>query len=196
MDSSTLTFLLTLLFGFIFIKWTFQSEQHPSTQNLSSNSTTSTANLSRRTNNGATNRRRFKRRVTDDMIEVVLSLAPALHKEQIRYNLEETGSVEETVERFLRGDEFPFPPNYTPTQTMAATGNDTNNENSNDPRKKSNIKPDNLIEKFNVDLDYDFAGKDFNELDISDRKKYLVWKARKAMENVLENDKEMSDLLN
>lgn len=53
-----------------------------------------------------------KREVTIDMIEVIQTLAPSLDPKQIKYDLEKTGSIEKTVENFLRGDEFPFPPSH------------------------------------------------------------------------------------
>ncbi|KAL3235290.1 Coupling of ubiquitin conjugation to ER degradation protein 1 [Nakaseomyces bracarensis] len=55
-------------------------------------------------------RKRRKRRVTEGMIEIVATLAPHLHHDQIKYDLEKTGSVEATVERLLKGEEFEFPP--------------------------------------------------------------------------------------
>lgn len=57
-----------------------------------------------------TPKKRRKRRVTEGMIEIVSTLAPHLHHDQIKYDLEKTGSVEITVERLLKGEEFEFPP--------------------------------------------------------------------------------------
>lgn len=54
--------------------------------------------------------RRFKREVTVDMIEIVQTLAPTLDVKQIEYSLRNTGSIEATVDDFLSGKEFPFPP--------------------------------------------------------------------------------------
>lgn len=55
--------------------------------------------------------RRIKREVTMDMIEIVQTLAPTLDVKQIEYSLRNTGSIEATVDDFLSGKEFPFPPN-------------------------------------------------------------------------------------
>ncbi|CCK71388.1 Cue4p KNAG_0G03300 [Huiozyma naganishii CBS 8797] len=48
-----------------------------------------------------------KREVTQDMIEVVQTLAPNLDVEQIRASLQKTGSIEKTVTYYLAGEEFP-----------------------------------------------------------------------------------------
>ncbi|KAK5780203.1 Cue4p PWA37_001406 [Arxiozyma heterogenica] len=54
--------------------------------------------------------KRVKREVTVDMIEIVQTLAPTLDVKQIEYSLRNTGSIEATVDDFLTGKEFPFPP--------------------------------------------------------------------------------------
>lgn len=46
------------------------------------------------------------------MVEVVQTLAPGMTEAQIRYDLERTGSVETTVERYLSMGSLPFPPGY------------------------------------------------------------------------------------
>ncbi|SJM88418.1 related to Coupling of ubiquitin conjugation to ER degradation protein 1 [Zygosaccharomyces bailii] len=185
MDQSTLTFLVTIIVGFVLLKWFTQSDQHPSAQALAGQQTTN--NVNRQSQQISSTRQRTARRrraVTPDMIEVVHSLAPHLHEEQIRYSLQQTGSVEESVERFLRGDEFPFPPGYR----APAAGTQQQQAGPIDPRKKNNIKPDNLLKKFNVDPNEDLSGQDPQEMDLEQRKKLLVWQARKNMEKRLEKD--------
>ncbi|AQZ10398.1 CUE1 (YMR264W) and CUE4 (YML101C) [Zygosaccharomyces parabailii] len=185
MDQSTLTFLVTIIVGFVLLKWFTQSDQHPSAQALAGQQTTN--NVNRQSQQISSTRQRTARRrraVTPDMIEVVHSLAPHLHEEQIRYSLQQTGSVEESVERFLRGDEFPFPPGYR----APAAGTQQQQAGPIDPRKKNNIKPDNLLKKFNVDPNEDLSGQDPQEMDLEQRKKLLVWQARKKMEKRLEKD--------
>lgn len=201
MDQSTLTFLITILIGFVLVKWFAQSDQHPSAQQLSTDRNNQGASSSNQQSVSATRQtasRRVRRAVTPDMIEVVQSLAPHLHVEQIRYNLEQTGSVEETVERFLRGDDFPYPPGYRASRTNRSSAAGTTPEHS-DPRKKDNIKPDNLLSKFKVDsnedLKQDLSEKEFKDLDIDERKKYMVWQARKNMEKRLETDESLKALL-
>ncbi|GCE98526.1 coupling of ubiquitin conjugation to ER degradation [Zygosaccharomyces mellis] len=198
MDQSTLTFLVTIIIGFVLVKWFTQTDQHPSAQaltgNQASNGGSSSANNRGSQQSGSTRQRstRWRRAVTPDMIEVVQSLAPHLHEEQIRYSLQQTGSVEETVERFLRGDDFPFPPGF---RAPAATTQQEESNDSRDPRKRDNIKPDNLLSKFKIDLNDDMSGKDFQELDLEERKRFLVWQARKNMEKRLETDTVLQSLV-
>ncbi|AQZ14325.1 CUE1 (YMR264W) and CUE4 (YML101C) [Zygosaccharomyces parabailii] len=192
MDQSTLTFLVTIIVGFVLLKWFTQSDQHPSAQALAGQQTTN--NVNRQSQQISSTRQRTTRRrraVTPDMIEVVHSLAPHLHEEQIRYSLQQTGSVEESVERFLRGDEFPFPPGYR----APAASTHQQHAGPIDPRKKNNIKPDNLLKKFNVDPNEDLSGQDPQEMDLEQRKKLLVWQARKNMEKRLEKDKTLRALV-
>lgn len=196
MDSSTTTFLILLVVSFFVIKWFSQGAEHPSTQQLNSEIASEGQSQSTGTRQRQPANRRYKRRVTDDMIEVVQSLAPSLQVEQIRYSLEETGSVEDTVESFLRGDEFPFPPGYTaPSQINLGARNGTPSTDANDPRKQSNIKPDNLLSKYDVDINANYDDVDIKDLDTNERKKVLIWKSRKAMESKLKNDEELVSLL-
>lgn len=199
MDQSTVTFLITIVIGFVLLRWFTQLDQHPSAQQLAGENRAGERNGARGQQIGDSPRQRtarqVRRNVTPDMIQVVQSLAPHLHVEQIRYNLEQTGSVEETVERFLRGDSFPYPPGYRASPTNRASPAATQQEHG-DPRKKNNIRPDNLLEKFNVDSNDDLSAEDFKELDVEGRKKFMVWQARKNMEKRLENDESLKSLLN
>ncbi|QLL34708.1 hypothetical protein HG536_0H00830 [Torulaspora globosa] len=199
MDKSTVTFLVTIIIGFILLKWFTQAEQHPSARQLAGEETGQTrgANAGHQQATESSRQfatRRVRRAVTPDMIEVVQSLAPHLHVEQIRYSLEQTGSVEETVERFLRGDDFPYPPGYRATPANRASPRGTVDHG--DPRKKDNIRPDNLLEKFNVDLSEDLSGQDVKDMDIEARKKFMVWQARRNLEKRLETDESLRSLVN
>lgn len=53
--------------------------------------------------------KKIKRVVNDDMVEIVYTLAPNLTESQIRFDLQKTGSVEETINRYMKGEEFPEP---------------------------------------------------------------------------------------
>ncbi|CCH59149.1 hypothetical protein TBLA_0B03070 [Henningerozyma blattae CBS 6284] len=66
----------------------------------------------------------FKRKVTQDMIEVVQTLAPSLSVAQIRYSLKQTGSVETTVEDFLSGKEM-----FDPTKDKKVEKKDLQEKN-------------------------------------------------------------------
>lgn len=193
MDSYTITFLVIILTSFVLAKWFLQSESHPSAQRAASNASSgTTARPSRRADAA---RRRPKREVTEDMIEVVQSLAPTLHREQIKYSLEQTGSVEETVEKFLRGDDIPFPPGFVPETPSVAMQQNSGSQESSDPRKRSNIRPDNLLTKYKIDIDEDMSDVDFSSLNIEERKTFLVWQARKDMAKTLEQDEDLAALL-
>ncbi|KAH3903602.1 Cue1p SCDLUD_001246 [Saccharomycodes ludwigii] len=201
MDQSTTIFVICIIIGFFMIKWFFKGEAHPSlsstqsarTTNFASNGTTSGNTGSSTNNNNVRNRRRPRRVVTQDMIEVVQSLAPYLTVDQIQYDLEKTGSVEATVDNVLRDGSLPFPPGYqAPAPTSpTSTQNNSNNVNVNgsstiiDPKKISNIKSDNLLTKYNVDPNEDLSSWNCKELSIEDKKKYMVWKARKNLEKEL-----------
>ncbi|KOG97592.1 Cue1p [Saccharomyces eubayanus] len=203
MENSKLLITLVLVFGGIFLRKFFQSNQHPSAQRLSSTGvnahgrtqgpTHGALRRAGRTNGGHP--------VTTQMVETVQNLAPNLHPEQIRYSLENTGSVEETVEKYLHGDEFSFPPGFEPSRApMGAAGGNNNNGTGggefNDPRKKNMICAENLLDKFHVDPNEDMSQVSFKDLDIEERKKLLVWQARKNMETKLQNDKDLQSLLN
>lgn len=177
------------------LKWFVQSESHPSAQHA--DPIRSSATTTARAQSNAP-RRRARRRVTDDMIEVVQSLAPYLHREQIRYSLEQTGSVEATVEIFLRGEELPFPPGFShesSSEAQSSTHTSERTPEATDPKKKSNIKPDNLLSKYHVDINDDFTGTAYLDLSLEERKKFLVWQARKKMEEKLAKDEDLAHLL-
>ncbi|BAP70074.1 coupling of ubiquitin conjugation to ER degradation protein 1 [Kluyveromyces marxianus] len=197
-DQGTTLFFVLVITGYIALKWFMSNnEQHPSVQANGASSASSTNGASNGSSgNGSSGRRtprprRIRRPVNQDMIEVVQSLAPHLHPEQIRYDLEQTGSVEATVERFLSGREMPFPPDY---QAEASTTNGTTSS-STDPRKRSNIKPDNLLQKYDVDPEEDMSGVDASELSINERKRLMVWKARKNMEKEVKKSEYLQKLL-
>ncbi|KAL3241253.1 Cue1p [Nakaseomyces bracarensis] len=198
MEQNTVIALVTVCIGIFIAKWFASPKEHPSARGLTNTQLSSSGNANsnaRAAHSPTTARRTSRRPVTQAMIDTVRNVAPSLHIEQIRYDLESTGSVETTVERFLNGQTFPFPPDYVPeSENTSSSQNHTMAEPS-DFRKRSNIKPDNLISKFNVDLDQDMSNLDFKSLDIEERKKLLVWEARKNMEKRLETDEEMASLI-
>ena len=53
--------------------------------------------------------RTARRKITVDMIEIVQTMAPDLHPDQIRLSLEATGTIEGTVDAYLSGEQFLFP---------------------------------------------------------------------------------------
>ncbi|KAK9248805.1 hypothetical protein V1506DRAFT_503241 [Lipomyces tetrasporus] len=109
-DSATTTFIACIVIGFLLIRWFVI----PSTSSPSSSVSTGTGTLSSQATTGASTTYRRRRLVTPGMIEVVQSIAPTLTMEQIRYDLERTGSVELTIDRILADGGLPFPPNTQP----------------------------------------------------------------------------------
>lgn len=204
-DQSTVLFAFCIIAGFFAMKWFISTEQHPSVQTANGNESQESSGVgsgSAHTNGRAT--RRVRRRVNSDMIEVVQSLAPHLHPAQIRYDLEQTGSVETTVERYLSGQELPFPPDYVEENNNNGSSNEeqhdgfngTRTTSSMDPRKVSKIVPDNLLRKYNVDPAEDLNGQDVSKLSIDERKRLMIWQARKKMEMEMEHNEYLQSLLN
>ncbi|KAK9369191.1 hypothetical protein V1509DRAFT_609181 [Lipomyces kononenkoae] len=109
-DSTTTTFIACIVIGFLLIRWFVI----PSASPPSSSSTTGTPTSSSQTATEVNAGYRRRRPVTQAMIEVVQSIAPALTVEQIRYDLERTGSVELTIDRILAEGGLPLPPNAQP----------------------------------------------------------------------------------
>ena len=114
MDNSTIVFIAVLGIAFIFLRWLIApippqlpNELNEALANNSANNSNRSTNSSNSTNN--TNRR-SRRDVSDDMIEVVQTIAPQLTRGQIRMDLERSGSVELTMERYMETGSLPFPP--------------------------------------------------------------------------------------
>lgn len=185
--------ILLVLFIFLMIRLLFVPNTHPSASRLQGSNSTSSSSIS------SSQRSRVRRRnanVSEDMISSVQNIAPTLHREQIIYSLQETGSVQETVDRYLAAREFPFPPGYTPTNDpMNNNTNDGSNNPDGDKRKISHIRPDNLLEKFNIDINEDWDTKDVADMDIYEKKQYMIWRARKKMEKKLELDPSLREYL-
>lgn len=141
MDSSTVTFLLVVAAAFIVIKW-FAGAQPVARNPAAHTSTNGNSTINRTPQPTRNNRRRV---VTQDMIEVVQALGPNLTQEQIRYDLERTGSVEQTVERFLSEGTLPYPPGSEPQQAT------TNNTSSQKPPQK--MDKSTLLGKYDLNED-------------------------------------------
>ncbi|CCC68185.1 hypothetical protein NCAS_0B01010 [Naumovozyma castellii] len=127
MDTSTVLFFTSVILGFLALKWftkNSQNYQNLNTEAAGGDSITMTHVTETITIEGKKNdeepkaaddkvktkdgrKKPIKKRiVTRDMIEVVMIIAPSLTEQQIRTDLEKTGSIEKTVENFLRGDKF------------------------------------------------------------------------------------------
>lgn len=174
-----------------------QSDSHPSAREAlqSSVSSATTSSFNRRNNTSNRGNRRRRRPVNDDMVEIVQTLAPRLCPEQIRYDLEQSGSVEATVERYLSGQEFPFPPGYVHQDVYSSQEQVERSQVPADPRKQSTIRPDDLVTKYTVDLNADMTNLGFSKLTVEERKRFMIWKACKNMEKRLQNDEDLNLLL-
>ncbi|ODQ68651.1 hypothetical protein NADFUDRAFT_19318 [Nadsonia fulvescens var. elongata DSM 6958] len=103
-ESSTVTFIVFVVVASVIIRWIF-NEDHVANPHITAED---------ETNQQEGGRPRYRRRGVDqNMVEIVQSLAPGLSVEQIRYDLERTGNVELTVERYLAEGTLPFPPGRT-----------------------------------------------------------------------------------
>ncbi|ODV98244.1 hypothetical protein PACTADRAFT_83559 [Pachysolen tannophilus NRRL Y-2460] len=122
MDSSTATFISILVVAFIVLKWFMAPSSTSNSPNQRASTSSNTRGQSSSTSRNQIQNQQFQnreqgqqsrahRQVTQDMIEVVQSLAPQLSIPQIRYDLERSGSVEATVERYLTEGGLPSPPN-------------------------------------------------------------------------------------
>lgn len=180
--SNMLTVLITLLVVFLIAKWFVNTgESHPSTRNLVNNNNTSqTRSRQQPTRNRPT--------INNTLIQQVQSVAPSLHIEQIKYALQlNNNNVHLVIENYLNGRDFPFPPGYiVPLERSDTTATTT------DPRKISNIKQDNLLQKFNVNDNMSF---DPNSQDLLQRKQFMIYNARQEMKQKLINDPNWSSLL-
>lgn len=127
-DSSTLTFFFTVVVAFVVIRWFVFSENveadpdqggNNANNNQANNDNTNENSTAASSPSGTSSSRRNlrpvtlnRRTVTPDMIEVVKAMAPNLTDEQIEFDLQRTGNIELTVERYLANGSLPFPPNY------------------------------------------------------------------------------------
>ncbi|KAK7206614.1 hypothetical protein BZA70DRAFT_108583 [Myxozyma melibiosi] len=118
-DSTTTTFIACIIIGFLVVRWYVSAPQQQipagatgTPQSRATASSTGVAGLSSLASE--LQRPRSRRPVTQGMIEVVQSVAPTLTVEQIRFDLERSGSVEATIDRFLAEGGLPMPPNAQP----------------------------------------------------------------------------------
>ncbi|KAF6014666.1 hypothetical protein HII13_000463 [Brettanomyces bruxellensis] len=90
MEGSTVTTIIIGLVAFVMLNYFMSGAQSSAEQN---------------------SRRRIHH-VTAQMIDTVRQVAPSLTEEQISYDLEQTGDVNTTVDRYLRRGTLPFPPGH------------------------------------------------------------------------------------
>lgn len=203
MDSTTILFIVTIAVAFIFLRWMIlpipQDSEFPLPNTGSSaTSSTTTLNSSRVSGSGSgsnsglatgrnttTRRRGGARPVTDSMIEVVQTIAPSLTVEQIRYDLENTGSVEVTIDKYMETGTLPFPPGYVAPRAEPALAS---NEEVNQKKEKSVSEREtiDLIKRYGIDINNPVSG---NEDIFKNRRNEMIVNARKRLAAQLQNQK-------
>ncbi|CCH41935.1 Autocrine motility factor receptor [Wickerhamomyces ciferrii] len=204
MDSSTITFIATLVIAFIFLRWFISSDDADELEQEQEAARESSSSASTATGTQQAQPQRFRRPVTHDMIEVVQQLAPGLTVGQIKLDLQRTGSVQETVDRFLSEGGLPFPEGEAPRPTGTTGGNDgQDSRNATD-----NIKPENLLKKYGVDANATSSGAETSKSgtqtwsdsaderasSLQQKKTEMILKARRRLESQLKNEQDLSKL--
>lgn len=189
MDTSTLIFIATLAVVFIFLRWIISPIPNASSEwNELENARENDARTNRVTRAGTPGRRR---EVTNSMIEVVQAIAPHLSTGQIRMDLERSGSVEVTVERYMEEGGLPFPEGESASDLHPLEESEkTNNQ----------YESENLIDRYGLNEKVDSASLDELEeatwgTDKSERRDLLqkrrenmILKARKRLASQLQNE--------
>lgn len=199
MDNSTIVFIAVLGIAFIFLRWLIApippqlpNELNEALANNSANNPNRSANNYNSTNNS---NRRSRREVSDDMIEVVQTIAPQLTRGQIRMDLERTGSVELTMERYMETGSLPFPPGES-----AATQNLQPDISEHSQVKKK--EPENLIDKYGLKSKIRDDGEDIENIDenkwgsskeertslLNRKREEMILQARRRLASQLQNE--------
>lgn len=223
MDSSTVIFVATLAIAFIFLRWLIapipQSNEFNIAEAAGNTSTGQESNNSSNASNTG-NARSRRRPVTDSMVEVVQTIAPGLTRDQIVFDLSNTGSVELTINRYMELGNLPYPPNsargtnsassneiHSQSQSQASSRSATEatmeSNSSPSPSSKSIPKKSiNLLEKYNIkeeDLAVGDSTSSSWEADKSERsvslhrrKQEMIVAARRRLEALLKNELDLS----
>lgn len=111
MDSTAIIFAVVLIIGFIALRLIIKPLPETNDFNIDSSSLSKDEDEEpTSSSSGITSgKSRHRRPVTDSMIEVVLTIAPTLTEEQIRLDLEKTGSVEATIDNYMANGNLPQP---------------------------------------------------------------------------------------
>lgn len=223
METSTILFIAVLAIGFVFLRWLITPIPHgvpPEVEQIRNQSNRARANGSSdgqsygttsgsdpsgtdASNSGTrsrSDRNRPDRAITDSMVEVVQAIAPQLTVSQIRYDLQRTGSVEVTVNRYMETGSLPFPPGELAAPQPAATANRSPNDGE-DP--SHNIPPStislNLLDKYGLhdEIDDDNQEKSSStwgtsrqerSSNLQKKRQEMILNARKRLANQLQND--------
>lgn len=208
MDNSTIVFIAVLGIAFIFLRWLIApippqlpNELNEALANSSANNSNNSSSNNSNSSNSNTNHTsgRSRRGASDDMIEVVQTIAPQLTRGQIRMDLERTGSVELTMERYMETGNLPFPSGESAT---TQTYQPDISEHSQVPKKE----PENLINKYGLKSKIKDDGDE--GIDVIDENKWgsskeertsllnkkreeMILQARKRLASQLQNEVEL-----
>ncbi|KAI3403307.2 CUE1 [Candida oxycetoniae] len=183
MDSTTVIFIVTIVVAFIFLRWLITPiPQDSDFPNISSGNTGTVAAGSsasgRATSRGSMSvTRRNGRQVNDSMVEVVQTIAPNLTVEQIRFDLENTGSVEVTIDRYMELGTLPFPPGYVPPTPAPEPSSNAEGEEKK-KSKEAEKESINLFKKYNIDVNNPILDSDDI---VKNRRNEMIFNARKRM---------------
>lgn len=163
MDNSTLLFIATLVGAFLFLRWLISPIPQSVPEEFD------IPDPARRHERVHTTTRRP---VNDSMIEVVHAIAPQLTLDQIRRSLEQTGSVEATIEQYME--------NGTLLGAVAEEDHST----------PAPVSTQSLLEKYNVDENAEIEsteatwGKDKDERVrlLQKRREEMILRARRSVQ--------------
>lgn len=161
-DSSSIAFIAALIAIFFILKWllnTTESRRNNSNSSANANNNNSSQRQRQQVRDLPIRQRDYRRTVDNSMIEVVQAMAPNLTVEQIRFDLERTGSVETTVDRYLAQGDLPFPPNSSgQSNNNASNNNNSNSGNTSGAAKRSSTgKQGSLVSRYGVPENEDEA---------------------------------------
>ena len=203
MDNSTIVFIAVLGVAFIFLRWLI-APIPPQLPNELNEALANSVNNSNRPNNSnnsnsATNsnaNRRTRREPSDDMIEVVQTIAPQLTRGQIRMDLERSGSVEVTMERYMETGSLPFPPGESAaTQSYQSDISEHSQATKKEPENlidkydlKSKIKGDEGEGIENIDENKWGSSKEERSSLLNKKREEMILQARKRLASQLQNE--------
>lgn len=213
METSTVVFFATIAAGFLILRWLIS----PIPDQLEE---AAAAHATQRDGRRPTPSTQSRRPVTDSMIDVVQAIAPQLTRGQIRMDLERSGLVEVTIDRFMEEGTLPMPP-MSEAENESENERSETDENENERSERSGrsgsgrsergrseaasgIKPANLIERYGLEskIDQDVANAAINsatsqdKIDLlSTRREEMILNARRRLAAQLSNKIDANPLM-
>lgn len=192
-----MVFFATIVAGFLILRWLISPIPDPLEE-------AAAAHATQRDGRRPTPSTRSRRPVNDSMIDVVQAIAPQLTRAQIRMDLERSGLVEVTIDRFMEEGTLPMPENQNDEETEETEGNQAQSNQSNQSEGGSGIKPANLIERYGLEskIDQDVSNAAINsatnqdKIDLlSSRREEMILNARKRLAAQLSNEIDANPLM-